>query len=116
MAIDDVSVLRIQADVELLIGTNASQMLEPWRVINTHGNGPYGIRTILVWVIKGSHRSDELCGSGYPAATVHRISIKPIEKNQYTHDFNEETSEDKMEMSREDVELMEIALQYMSFS
>lgn len=34
---DGVDVPRIQAD--LLIGTNASKMLEPWEVVNSYGNG-----------------------------------------------------------------------------
>ncbi|KAJ8385113.1 hypothetical protein AAFF_G00192540 [Aldrovandia affinis] len=51
--LDGVSVPHIQAEVELLIGTNASNLLEPWEVVNSHGNGPYAIRTLLGWVING---------------------------------------------------------------
>ncbi|XP_061890530.1 zinc finger protein 260-like [Entelurus aequoreus] len=38
--LDGVTLPRIQADVELLIGTNASKLLEPWEVVNSRGNGP----------------------------------------------------------------------------
>lgn len=43
--LDGVCGPHIQADVELLIGTNASKLLEPWEKINSHRNGPYAIRT-----------------------------------------------------------------------
>jgi hypothetical protein len=36
---------RIAANVDLLIGTNASKLMEPWEVINSHGDGPYAVRT-----------------------------------------------------------------------
>lgn len=37
----------IEANVDLLIGSNAPRLLEPWEVINSRGNGPYAIRTVL---------------------------------------------------------------------
>ncbi|KAJ8347452.1 hypothetical protein AAFF_G00199560 [Aldrovandia affinis] len=76
--LDGVSVPHIQAEVELLIGTNASNLLEPWEVVNSHGNGPYAIRTLLGWVINGPLQgySNERCESGNPTATVNRISIE----------------------------------------
>ncbi len=37
----------ITANVDLLIGTNAPKILEPWEVVNSCGNGPYVIRTVL---------------------------------------------------------------------
>lgn len=43
----------IDASVDLLIGTNAPRLLEPWEVVNSCGNGPYAIRTVLSWVING---------------------------------------------------------------
>ena len=111
--LDGVSIPRIQANVELLIGTNASKLLEPWDVVNSHGNGPYAIKTLLGWVINGPLKgySDEQSESDHPAATVNRISIERIEEllnKQYSHDFNEPTSEDKEEMSKDDERFMEI--------
>lgn len=52
--LDAVHIPHLQADVELVIGTNASKLLEPWEVVNSHGDGPYAIRTLLGWVINGS--------------------------------------------------------------
>ncbi len=34
----------------MLIG----KLLEPWEVVNCHGDGPYAIRTLLGWVINSS--------------------------------------------------------------
>lgn len=49
----------IKANADLLIGSKAPKLLEPWEVINSHGNGPYALRTALEWVINGPlHESD----------------------------------------------------------
>lgn len=111
--LNGVRIPHIQADVELLIGTNASKLLEPWEVINSYGNGPYAIRTLLGWVINGPLQgcNDEQCVNGEPTATVNRISIESLAellKDQYRHDFNEKTSEDKEEMSRDEIKFLGI--------
>lgn len=69
--LDGVTIPRIQAEVELLIGTNASNLLEPWHVINSYGDGPYAIKTLLGWVVNGprSKNSKEQSESGFPATT-----------------------------------------------
>ncbi|KAI2668803.1 hypothetical protein H4Q32_005610 [Labeo rohita] len=106
--LDTVHIPYIQADVKLLIGTNASKLLEPWEVVNSHGDGPYAIRTLLGWVINGSIGG---CQSKGCTATVNRIDVKRLElllEKQYLHDFNENMLKDKEEMSREDVKFMEI--------
>lgn len=111
--LDAVHTPHIQADVELLIGTNASKLLEPWEVVNSHGDGPYAIR--FGWVINGSIGS---CQSKCHTATVNRIDVKRLElllEKQYRHDFNETTSEDKEEMSREDAKFMQIMEESVNF-
>lgn len=42
------------AEVELLIGTNAAKLLEPWEVVDSQGEGPFAIKTLLEWVVNGS--------------------------------------------------------------
>ncbi|KAJ7995620.1 hypothetical protein DPEC_G00246470 [Dallia pectoralis] len=37
----------LEAEVELLIGTNAPKLMEPWDIINSQGEGPYAVRTLL---------------------------------------------------------------------
>lgn len=97
----------MKANVDLLIGTNAPRVLEPWEVINSHDNGPYAIKTVLGWVVNGP-----LSGSGgtpVPSTTVNCISLQTLEQmlvSQYNHDFSEKAQEEK-EMSRDDLRFME---------
>lgn len=103
----------INANVDMLIGTNAPKLLEPWEIVNSCGDSPYAIRTVLGWVINGP-----VTGSGngssldveLSSVVVNRISVSNLEimlRNQYMHDFNEKTSEDK-EMSQEDLKFLEV--------
>ena len=106
-----VHVPTIEANVDLLIGSNAPRLLEPWEVVNSHGFGPYAIRTVLGWVINGPLNGN--CGidkSKPSSVAVNRISVSNLEvmlNNQYKNDFNERPSEDK-EMSREDMRFLDI--------
>ena len=40
----NVKLHNINADVGLLIGTDASKVMEPWELINSQGEGPYAVR------------------------------------------------------------------------
>ncbi|XP_034057151.1 uncharacterized protein LOC117536415 [Gymnodraco acuticeps] len=110
--LDSVEIPAIDADVELLIGTNSPEVMEPWEVINSRGKGPYAVRTLLGWVVNGPLRGGNESGSSCPTVTANRISIAHIEEllvKQYNHDFNEKSAEDKPEMSIEDLKFMQIA-------
>lgn len=104
----------IKANVDLLIGTNAPKIMEPWEVINSRGNGPYAIRTVLGWVINGPlARDNDLLEQNLPSVTINRISLCKLEKmltEQYNHEFNDKICQEK-EMSREDHKFLEIAEQ-----
>lgn len=57
------------------------------------------------------HRGSNEIGSSCPTITANRISIANIEDllvKQYNHDFNEKSTEEKPEMSREDLKFMKI--------
>lgn len=41
----------IKANVDLLIGSNAPRILEPWEIVNSCETGPYAIRTVLGWLL-----------------------------------------------------------------
>ncbi|XP_034073841.1 uncharacterized protein LOC117547324 [Gymnodraco acuticeps] len=95
------------------IGTNSPKVLEPWELINSQGEGPYAVKTLLGWVfygpLKGSNDSRD--ANGHPVATVNRISMVHLEEllvKQYNHDFNENTSKETEEMSREDKQFLNI--------
>ncbi|XP_063046862.1 uncharacterized protein LOC134440668 [Engraulis encrasicolus] len=72
-----VTIPSISSKVELLIGTNAPHLLEPWEVVNSQNGGPWACRTVLGWVIFGSLRS---AAGGEGTVTVNRISVKHLEK------------------------------------
>ncbi len=81
-------------------------------MINSHGDG-YAIRTLLEWVINGplQGNNDKQSESGYPAVTVIRTIVDRLEElltNQCNHNFNERTSKDQEEMSREEKKIFEI--------
>lgn len=105
-----VNIPSIKANVGLLIGTNAPKILEPWEVINSCGNGPYAIRTLLGGVVNGPLNGNSgTLETELSSALVNRISVCKLKKmltNQYNHEFNEKTIEEK-EMSREDLKFLE---------
>nr|XP_057925588.1 uncharacterized protein LOC131127575 isoform X1 [Doryrhamphus excisus]XP_057925589.1 uncharacterized protein LOC131127575 isoform X1 [Doryrhamphus excisus] len=103
----------IDADVELLIGTDAPKVMEPWELINSQDEGPYAVRTRIGWAINGPLRggSDGRGKSVCPTVTTNRISVDHLQEmlvKQYNHDFNEKSSEEKIEMSREDIKFMDL--------
>lgn len=99
----------INASIGLLIGANAPKVLEPWKVINSEGIGPFAVKTLLGWVINGplGHREDSDMNDCHPAL-VNRIAIANLEElltQQYNQDFSEQHYEQK-EMSLEDKQFM----------
>lgn len=103
----------INGNIELLIGTNASKVIEPWEIVNSQGGGPYAVKTLVGWVVNGPLRggkSSISCDS--PSADINRISVANLEKlliSQYNHDFNEKASDEKREMSFDDKSFLKIA-------
>ncbi|KAK0134388.1 hypothetical protein N1851_030045 [Merluccius polli] len=104
-----VKIPSICSKVELLIGTNAPNLIEPWEVVNSQSGGPYAARTLLGWVVNGPLRN----GTGsVKSVTVNRISVARLEElliSQYNQDFSEVASEEKTEMSIEDKRFLEMA-------
>ncbi|XP_035989441.1 uncharacterized protein LOC118561455 [Fundulus heteroclitus] len=100
----------LDADVDLLIGTDAPKVMEPWELINSQDDGPYAVWTRVGWVINGPLRSERRKTDCH-AFTANRISVQNLETmliEQYNHDFNEKTSQEQIEMSREDIKFMDI--------
>lgn len=102
----------LDADIELLLGTNAAKVMEPWEVINSEGNGPYAVRTPLGWVVNGLMNEATCEGHGsHSCITMNRISIRDVNAlliKQYQQDFPELAVEEKSEMSVEDKRFMSI--------
>ncbi|TKS65758.1 hypothetical protein D9C73_028515 [Collichthys lucidus] len=107
-----VKIPHLDADIELLIGTNAAKLMEPWEVINSKGSGPYAVKTPLGWVVNGLMQEAICKGQGsHLCVTANRISIRDVNDlliKQYHQDFPELAAEDKTEMSVEDKRFMSI--------
>lgn len=103
----------IDSRIELLIGTNASKIIEPWEIINSQGEGPYAVRTLVGWVVNGPLRHGKSAvDNDCQSAAVNRISVANLERlliSHYNHDFNEKTSDERREPSIEDKRFLEIA-------
>ena len=111
--LNHITLPEIDSGIDLLIGTNASKLLEPWEVVNSQADGPYAVRTLLGWVIYGPLREDDSIQeeNGCPAVTVNRISIQNLEEllvKQYNQDFSERASNETEEMSREEARFLDI--------
>lgn len=107
----EVKIPKIDSDVGLLIGCNVPKALEPWKVINSQGNGPYAVKTILGWTINGPLRKMDFTGNtGNPVVTVNRISIIKVEdllQQQIKMDFPEHQHKERSEMSIGDHRFLE---------
>lgn len=103
----------IEADIELLIGTDVPRAMEPWKIINSHDNGPYAVQTLLGWVVTGPLSVDSAEEHAGPiAVSSNRISLvelKDLLIRQYNQDFSENMYEEKIAMLVEDKCFMEIA-------
>ncbi|XP_072768487.1 uncharacterized protein [Nerophis lumbriciformis] len=110
--LNHITLPEIDSDIDLLIGTNASKVLEPWEVVNSQEDGPYAVRTLLGWVIYGPLKGDDTSRhNGCPVAGVNRISILNLEEllvKQYNQDFSERSSKEIEEMSREEEKFLDI--------
>ena len=96
--LNSVEIPVIDADAELLIGTNIPKVMEPWEVVHSMGDVPYAVRTLLRWVVNGPLRGNNETRSTSHTISAHRISIAKIEElrvKQYNSDFNEKSIEEK---------------------
>ncbi|KAL4008191.1 hypothetical protein ACER0C_002043 [Sarotherodon galilaeus] len=93
---------RSDADIGLLIGCDVHKAMEPWEIIHSKDNGPYAVRTILGWVINGPLKRDS-CST--PSDS--ELSVSNLLMQQLNYDFPEKASEEKQEMSREDIMFMD---------
>lgn len=106
----DVKISSIDADIDLLIGTNAPKAIEPWEIINSQDEGPYAVKTLLGWVVNGPLRAGT--SINITPLTVNRISVLSLHElmiAQYNTDFNERSSEEIKEHSIEDKRFLKIA-------
>lgn len=111
--LEGIKIPSINEEVELLIGINASNLMEPWEIINSPGGGPYAVKTLLGWVVNGRLRGGNSDRGKIDCLVVNanRISIARLEDlliAQFYQEFNEKLSEDDVTMSINDQRFMEI--------
>lgn len=101
-----VNISIIDSRIELVIGTNASKIIEPWKIINSQGEGSYAIKNLLGWVVNEPLRHGKIAvNNDCQSTAVNRISVEKMLISQYNHDFDEKTSEEKRKPSTEDKRL-----------
>lgn len=107
-----INIQEIEAEVDLLIGTNVPQALEPWEVVHAVDGGPYAIKTILGWTVNGPLRGDCQVSEDHlqPNVTVNRISVARLDElweKQLKVDFPETQKDEQLGLSKEDERFME---------
>lgn len=84
----------IDAGIELLIGTNVPEALEPLQIIHRVNGGPYAIRTMLGWTVNGPLKgeNEEAVDCEQPDLSVNRVSVVNLDElwqQQFKVDFPE---------------------------
>ena len=77
--LSDVLIPALDADIGILIGGNAWNTMEPWKIVNSIGDGPYAVYTLLVWVVNGPAHDVSQCNK----ITINRLQL--IEGNLDHH-------------------------------
>ncbi|XP_072037120.1 uncharacterized protein [Amphiura filiformis] len=105
-----IKVPEVKHKVELLIGNNVPQALEPIKVIHSQDGGPFASQTSLGWEIHGLIKRVTV-----PRESVHRICVLSSEDradlnqkmtSMFNQDFSERSKEDMLEPSIEDQRFM----------
>lgn len=114
--LQEVLLSEIDAEIGLLIGTNAPKAIEPWQVIASVEDDPYAVRTRLGWTINGPLREDtgHSTTRGLIQVSANRISVTRLEElwsQQFKSDFPECKQDERLEMSREDRQFFDMASQ-----
>ena len=59
--LSDLSIPALDADIGILLGGNAWNTMEPRKILNSIGDGPYTVYTLLGWVVNGPVRDFSQC-------------------------------------------------------
>lgn len=105
----------IDADVELLIGANVPEALEPWQIIRCQGGGTYIIKTMFGWAVNGPIKQQEKYAvKEHSHMTVNRITVMKLDElweQQFKGDFPECVQEEQQGLSKEDHQFMDFVSQ-----
>ena len=108
--LSDIYLPQIDAGIELMIGNNVPQAMEPWEVRHSEENGPFAIRTKLGWVVTGPVR--DACAD---RAQVNRTCISVSDhqlcdtfQNMYEQEFPEKNHSVERGLSNQDRKWMKL--------
>ena len=62
-------------DAEVVIGNNVPKATKPWEVVNSLGDGPYAVHSLLVWSINGPLRCVPVGDSQCPSVSSCRVQV-----------------------------------------
>ncbi|KAK3737962.1 hypothetical protein QZH41_000763 [Actinostola sp. cb2023] len=97
----------IEAEIGLLIGSDAPQILQPKEVRESENGGPYATQTVLGWVLNGPLGREK-----NKAATANFVDSDTELSKQFREycnlEFNDSTYEPKTSMSQNDRRALEI--------
>ena len=108
--LSDIDLPRINAGIELMIGNNVPQVMEPWEVRHSQGGGPFAVRTKLGWVINGPVRETKV-NRVQVYRTFVSASMRELHdtlQNMYEQEFPEKNSSVERGLSNEDRKWMKI--------
>ena len=97
----DINLPCIDADIELLIGSDAPKLVEPHEVQRSGDGGPYAVRTLLGWTINGP-----LGRPSKSVRTTNRIQSHAVLDQQFTRfcemEFNDSQFSIEKGLSQDD--------------
>ena len=88
-----IAVPALDAEVGILIGNNVPKATEPWEVVNSLGDGPYAVRSLLGWSINGPLRCVSVEDSQCPSVSSCRVQVVCNLDDQLNRFFNLDFSE-----------------------
>lgn len=87
--------------------------MEPWQVIPSVNEGPYALKTRLGLTVNRLPREDtgHKMTSGLIQVSANHISVDELWSQQFRIDFPEGNCDDQLEMSREDLQFLDMVSQ-----
>ena len=80
----------LDSGVEILIGNNVPKASEPWQVMNSVGDSPYAVKSLLGWIINGPLRNESDADDQGPSISVHRVDVDSHLDSQLQRFFNQD--------------------------
>ena len=111
----NIPLLRINSNVDLLIGVNVPRAMETWEMNSSQNNGPFAVKTVFGWVINGPLEAKNcLAQNAFVHVSVNRIEVSLAPsldeqlKRYFNHDFCERAVNDISEPSKEEKQFLDL--------